>query len=145
MRSLKPDINTKFHIDFHWWDKQNTNFRVHLWSQLCPECRESYVSYRDTEDIDWIDPDTAEVRRVDGLWQTLRSCCSLKPEYITDQTPLVMAAFRVFLANDNTPMSALELSEAIGRKTPETILTTLAGRKVHKGIRPVNATENNGK
>jgi hypothetical protein len=141
VRRLKPNITTKFHIDFSWWEKHKINFRIHLWNQLCPDCRESYVSYRETEDIDWIDPATAEVRRVDGLWQALRTCCSLKPEYITDQIPLGTAAFRVFLANANTPLSALELSEAIGRKTPETILATLAGGKVYKGIRPVNTGE----
>jgi len=138
VQNLKSDITTKFHIDFNWWKAQKRNFRIHLWNQLCSECRERFVSHRETEDIDWIEPDTAEVRRVDGLWQALRTCCSLKPGYITDQTPLATAAFRVFLANDNTPLSALELSEAIGRKTPETILDTLAGGKVYKGIRPVN-------
>ncbi len=138
VRNLKPDITTKLHIDFNWWKKQKRNFRVHLWSQLCAECQESYGSYRETEDIDWIDPHTAEVRRVDGLWQALRTCCSLKPGYITDQTPLAAAVFRVFLANDNTPLSALELSEAIGRKTPEAILVTLTGGKVYNGIRPIN-------
>ncbi len=141
VKRLKPDINTKFHIDFDWWKRQNRNFRIHLRSHLCPECQESYTTHRDTEEIDWIDPDTAEVRRVDGLWQALRTCCSRKPNYMTDSTPLTDAVFRVFLANDNTPLSAIELSEAIGRKTPETILTTLARRKVYLGIRPVTGDQ----
>ncbi|MGQ9627742.1 MAG: hypothetical protein ACUVV0_12670 [Anaerolineae bacterium] len=132
---LKPHIHTKFHIDFDWWKKQNRNFRIYLQSHLCPECREIYSV--NSEEIDWVDPDTAEVRRVDGLWQALRTCCSHKPDYITDDTPIAAAVFRIFLANNNTPLSPLELSEVMGRKTPELILKTLSGRKIYNGIRPV--------
>ena len=142
-KPLKPSIYTKFHIDFDWWEKQERDFRVYLHSHLCPECRKNY-SVQDSRQIDWVDPDTAEVHRVDGLWQALRTCCRYKPDYISDETPIVAATFRLFLANDNTPLSPLELSEALGRKTPELILRTLAGRKVYKGIRPVKEKDTDG-
>jgi hypothetical protein len=47
----------------------------------------------------------------------------------------VDAVFRVFLANQNTPLTPTELGERIGRQ-PMTILRTLAGGTVYKGLRP---------
>jgi len=47
------------------------------------------------------------------------------------------AIFRVFLANGNEPLSSVELHQILGRRSPEVILRTLAGRKIYKGIRPV--------
>jgi len=138
---LKPDINTRFHIDFEWWEKEGKDFRIYLWAQLCPECRKVYTTHRGTEKIDWIDPETAEVKQVDGLWHSLRTCCSKKPDYITKETPLTTAIFRVFLANGNTPLSPVELHRIIDKKTPEVILRTLTGGRVYKGIRPVRLEE----
>jgi len=137
LKWFKPDINTKFHIDFAWWEKEGRDLRVHLWSHLCPDCRRIYTTHRGTEAIDWVDPETAEVRQVDGLWHSLRTCCSQRPDYITESTPLLEAIFRVFLANGNEPLSPVELHQILGRRSPEVILRTLAGRKIYKGIRPV--------
>ncbi len=134
---IKPDVNTKFHIDFDWYERENRSLRVFLYSQLCPECQKTYTNYRDAELIDWVDPETAEVSQVDGLWHALRTHCSQLPDYIDGRMSLTAAIFRVFLANDNTPLSPIELSEIIGKRSPETILRTIAGKRVYKGIRPV--------
>jgi hypothetical protein len=139
VRGRKPDINTKFHIDFDWWAEGNRNFRVILHSHLCPECRALYPDYRQAKDIDWIDQETAEVRKVDGLWQCLRTHCSHRPDYISSTTPLTSAIFRVFLANENSPLSSKELYEIIGRKDPATLLRLLTGSEAYKGIRPVDS------
>ncbi|RLC72606.1 MAG: hypothetical protein DRI52_03275 [Chloroflexi bacterium] len=139
---IKPDVNTKFHIDFDWWEKQGRSLRVFLHSQLCPQCRTVYTTYRDTELIDWVDPETAEVHQVDGLWHALRTHCSQLPDYIDERTPLTSAIFRVFLANNNTPLSPVELHEIIGKRSPEIILRTIAGKQVYKGIKPVATNEN---
>ena len=96
-----------------------------------------YTNHRGNVEVDWIDPDTAEVARVDALWQSLRTHCSQRPDFIGDNTPLTDAVFRVFLTNGNEPLSAVELQEILGRYTPETILRTLGGRKIYKGVRPM--------
>lgn len=137
VRWIKPNLETKFHIDFYWWEREGRDLRVYLQSHLCPECKVIYANHRGSEEVDWIDPDTAEVTRVDALWQSLRTHCSQRPDFITDSTPLTDAVFRVFLANGNKPLSAAELHEILGRRTAETILRTLGGRRVYKGIRPV--------
>ncbi len=142
---VKPTLETKFHIDFDWWAERGANFRVVLHSRLCDECREKYPPVGASDEIDWIDPDTAEIARVDGLWHSLRTCCSQKPTYITEYTTLAEAAFRIFLANDNTPLTAVELHKIIGRRTPEAILATLAGKQVYMGIKPANPPKGRGK
>jgi len=134
---IKPDLETKFHIDFDWWERSGRDLRVYLQSHLCPECKAIYTDYRGSEKVDWIDPDTAEVTQVDALWQSLRTHCSQRPEFITKNTPLTDAVFRVFLANGNTPLSPVELHEILGRHTPEVILRTLGGRRIYNGIKPV--------
>jgi len=132
----KPTVDTKFHIDLGWWTEKGRNFRVYLLSHLCPDCRIQFQNYREAEGIDWVDENTAEVTQVDGLWHSLRACCSLKPEYINDQTPLTTAVFRTFLANGNEPLSAAQLAHLL-RRPAETLLRTIGGLNVYDGIKPV--------
>jgi hypothetical protein len=134
-RRIKPTLDTKFHIDYAWWDREERELRVYLLSHLPPDQRKLFAQYKDTEEVDWIDPETAEVHKVDALQRALQEN-SQDPDFITAQTSLVDAVFRVFLANNNTPLTPIELGEQIGRP-PRTILRTLAGANVYKGLRPV--------
>jgi hypothetical protein len=135
---VKPTLDTPFHIDFGWWERENRDLRVYLRSYLCTEHRAVFEGYTDIQEIDWIDEDTAEVTRVDGLQHTLRVHCSLQPGYITPNTSLVDAVFRVFLANNNKPLSSVELGARI-KRDPTLILRTLSSGRVYKGLRPFNA------
>ena len=135
-RWMKPTLDTKFHIDFDWWKQNRRSLRVYLHRHLCKSCRELYPSHRGWEMVDWIDPDTAEVHQVDGLWQALRTHCSLEPDYIMDSTPLTSAVFRVFLANGNVPMSPEELSVHI-HKPADQVLRVLTHGRVYEGIKPL--------
>ncbi len=133
---VKPKRTTKFHIDADWWEETGQNFRVHLLSHLCSDCHEQYKDYHEAELIDWVDAVTAEVSQVDGLWHSLRVCCSTKPDYINELTPLTTAVFRTFLANGNEPLTPVELGEHLGRPA-STILRTIGGFRVYHGIKPV--------
>jgi hypothetical protein len=133
---VRPTLNTKFHIDAEWWEEQGRNFRIHLLSHLCPDCQARYKNYHEAELVDWIDDETGEVSQVDGLWHSLRVCCSLKPDYVNQLTPLTTAVFRTFLANGNEPLTARELQELVGRPA-STILRTIGGLQVYHGIKPV--------
>jgi hypothetical protein len=135
---VKPTVNTKFHIDSDWWEEKGHNFRVHLLSHLCSECQERYKNYQEADLIDWIDAESGEVSQVDGLWHSLRVCCSQKPDYINELTPLTTSVFRTFLANGNEPLTPLELQERLHRPA-ETILRTIGGFQVYNGIKPVAA------
>ena len=133
---FRPTVDTKFHIDYSWWEESGKNFRIYLRDQLCEECRERFANYQNTEDVDWIDPDTGEVRRTDALRECLRTRCANDPNYINERLPLASACFRVFLANNNTPLSPGELNQLLPWKPPESILQTLTGGQVYFGIRP---------
>lgn len=132
---VKPTLNTPFHIDYEWWQNNDREWRIHLISALCPEHREKFKDFDNTGNVDWVDPETGEVRTVDGLQNALISHCAKQPDFISEQTSLVESVFRLFLANDNTPMSAVELSSKLGRP-PQTILKTLSNPRGYKGIRP---------
>lgn len=135
-RLLKPTVRTSFQIDFEWWKESERDWHVYLRSLLCPAHQESLVNLEEGQLVDWVDENTAEVRQVNGIQHALMSHCALQPEFVTQQTALVEAVFRLFLVNGNQPMSAEDLSKRLGRPA-NTILTTLAGPRVYKGLRPV--------
>lgn len=132
---VKPSLQTCFHIDFDWWKRNDRNWRVYLRSNLCSEHREVYADLDAEEKVDWVDPETAEVQRVDGLQHILITHCAQQEGFIHERTTLVDAVFRLFLANGNVGMNAVELGERLGRP-PATILRTLSGVRVYKGLRP---------
>ena len=132
---VKPTVETPFQIDFDWWQNHDNNWRVFLFSFLCPEHRAAFEDFSADIWIDWVDPVTAEVRRVDGLQHVLMNHCAQSEDFITSNTTLVDAVFRALLAHGNQPMTPLQLSEETDRPA-ETILRTLSGPRVYKGIRP---------
>ncbi|MEA3345911.1 MAG: hypothetical protein U9Q78_06675 [Chloroflexota bacterium] len=133
---LRSTVETKFHIDTEWWEEQGRNLRFHLYDRLCPDCKELYSSYNEVEEVDWVDDETAEVTRVNALWHALSTCCSNRPDYITEETPFIEAIFRVFLSNGNTPLTPLELHERLNPRPPKVILRLLTGDRIYNGIRP---------
>jgi hypothetical protein len=131
---VKPTVNTPFHIDFEWWQQNDREWRVHLRSCLPPEYQQAFAEAAN-EEVDWVDPETAEVQRVDGLQHTLINYAANNPDFITVRTTLVEAIFRTLLANGNTALTPAELGERLQRP-PITILKTVSGVRVYKGIRP---------
>jgi hypothetical protein len=136
---LKPTSKTPFHIDFDWWEKNDRDWRVFLRSLLCLEHQQALADLPDDLKIDWIDPRTAEVRPVDGIQHALMNHCALQPEFLNEHTTVVEGVFRLLLVNGNQPMSVADLSKKMGRPA-ETILRTLGGTRVYRGLRPVDAS-----
>lgn len=136
MSLLKPTAKTPFHIDFEWWKQNERDWHIFLRSFLCAEHQEAFANMEEGEMIDWIDPQTAEVKPVDGVQHALISHCAQLPEFVNQRTAVVEAIFRLFLANGNIPMNAEELSKKLG-KPADTILRTIAGPRVYRGLRPI--------
>lgn len=135
-RVRRPTVETKFHIDPDWWQHIGRDFRVYLYGSLCSQCREELPPTDGTlERVDYVDPQTGEVRYLNKLWARLLSHCSQQPEYVEPNTPLTSAIFRTLLASGNRPMTPKELHRRIGKSNPRTILRVLAGR-THYGILP---------
>lgn len=132
---VKPIVTTPFHIDFAWWKKNERDWHVYLRTLLCADHQESFADVEEGQTIDWVDPSTAEVKPVDGIQNALMTHCARQPDFLTQQTALVEAVFRLFLTNGNMPMSSQDMGARLNRP-PETILRTLAGPRVYKGIRP---------
>ena len=134
---IKPTLQTPFHIDYNWWIRHDTSWSVHLRNCLCDDHQKKYAELTgDSAWIDWVDPNTAEVRKIDGLQHILMTHCSKEPGFLTQNTTLVDAVFRVFIANGNSPLTPEALSELIN-KPARTIMRTLTGTKVYKGLRPI--------
>lgn len=134
---VKPTVTTPFHIDFDWWQKNERDWHVYLRSLLCAEHQAAFANAEEGQMIDWVDPVTAEVKPVEGVQNTLMSHCVKQPDFLTDQTAMVEAVFRLFLTNGNVPMSSEELGSRLNRPAV-TILRTLTAGRVYKGIRPVS-------
>ena len=132
---IKPTFQTPFCIDFEWWMVNDTNWKIHLIDCMCEEHKKSFAEIETPQLIDWVDPETAEVQSIDALQHILISHCARQPDFINSYTTLVDAAFRALLANGNNPITVEELAKITGR-SDKTLLLTLSGRTVYKGIRP---------
>lgn len=135
---LKPNLQTPFHIDFEWYRQNDTNWHVALQSLLCQDHQQAYAGLPEGQLIDWVDPETAEVRQLDGLQNTLIDHCAQQPGFIDGHTALVDAIFRLLLVNGNVPMSVEQLSARLNRPA-DIILKTIAGPRIYKGLRPIAA------
>jgi len=136
---IKPGLDTPFHIDFDWWQQNDREWRVHLRSLLTEEELERFSNIIDGDElVDWVDPETAEVHRVDGLQHVVITHTAQKEGFLDERTAIVEAIFRLLLKNGNSPMTANEISEYL-RRDPKQILRTLSGVRVYRGIRPVQA------
>jgi len=103
---------------------------------MCLPHQKEYFEQQLIEPIDAVDPHTGEVTIVDAVEYILLSHCVKQDDFLTDYTTIVNSVFRVFISNNNSPLSPAQLSSITG-KPAETILRTLTGVQVYKGIRPV--------
>jgi len=132
----RPTTQTHFHIDFNWWQERDRDWRVFLQSLLCLEHQQAFAELSENHMVDFVNPMTAEVQRVDGLQNVLITHCAKIAGFISPHTTMVDAIFRIFLANGNIPMTPMELSQQSGR-SPELILRVLTGERIYRGLRPV--------
>ena len=135
---VKPTLDTKFHVDFSWWQEKGQNLRAYLLSHVCPEC-EAQLAESEDKTFDWIDPQTGEVFQVEMLWHIIQTHCSQDSAFFDSRIPLTSAIFRTFIVSGNTPLTPIEIHEQIGKKDPKLILKTIGGRVIYKGIKPVTA------
>ncbi len=133
---IRPTVDTPFHIDFEWWQQRDRDWRVYLRNLLCETHREQFADLAATEQFDWVDPETAEVRRVDGLLHVLMTHCAQQPEFLDERSSVVDSIFRLLLAHGNAPMTPREMAARLNRPA-STLVRLLSGRRVYRGIRPV--------
>ncbi len=132
----RPDTNTLFFIDPTWFEKNGRDLRDEMHAVLCAECRDRYKTPADAGVVDRVHPLTAEVMRVDALWECIADHCGLKPGYLTPTTPLTAAIFRALLANGNQPLSSEQLQKRVGKSSAIAILKLLLGSEIENGVVP---------
>ena len=138
---VKPGVDTPFHIDFDWWKERDSNWRIFLIGILCEKHQGLFSDKDDSFVIDAVDPETAEIHPVDGVLHTLMNHCAKKDDFIPDNLPMIGRIFRIFLANGNEPLTPQQLSELVNRPA-RTILITIGGYQVYKGLRPIQTKAN---
>ena len=132
---VKPTIQTQFRIDFDWWAQNDNDWRVFLMGLLCQVHQEAFDGNTELQMVDFVDRNTAEVQRVDGVQHVLITHCAKEPGFIMPHTTVVDAIFRLLLASGNEPMTPAEMAVQLNRPA-EMILRTLTGGRVYRGVRP---------
>ncbi len=124
---------TRFYVDYAWWDEKNRDLQTYIFTRL--DIGEDF-SYDLAEEVDLVDMQTGEVRKVNGFQYAMQSFFSHLPDDFAENASLVDAAFCILLSNANQPMSAIEIGEKLGRD-PNVIVKTLGGSRIYQGIRPI--------
>lgn len=136
MKFFRPTENTKFHIDYSWFEENGQDVRVLIYKCLTAEQQEQVGTPGQTEMYDYVDEQTGEVQRFDKVLHIIRTQNAVDPNFVTQRTPVFEAAFRIFLVNSNQPLTANDLAVRMKRK-PNEVLSQLSGRSVYNGIRPI--------
>ena len=136
---IKPSLETQFYIDYEWWETSRDDLNVYLMTHLTQEQRERLEGLNNKEVFDYIHPETGEVFQLDALGLAIQESAK-QDDFITDHIGLIDSVFRAFLVSDNRPLNAQELSDITGRDA-STILKTIGGMRVYRGIRPYQPTD----
>lgn len=131
---IKPSVDTKFYIDYEWWEQSRDDLQVYLLTHLSQEQRQSLRDRDLREVFDYVHPETGEVFQLDTLRLAIKQS-SKGENFVGENIGLIDSVFRALLVNGNQPLSALELGDVTGRD-PEKILKTIGGIRIYRGIRP---------
>jgi hypothetical protein len=121
---VSEEPRTRYFIDIGWYEQTGRSFRAVAQARFCAACKNK-LGTETQERAPAIDPRTGrvvfEMRSVAfGInpLQAIRSCCAKARDYITPETPLAEAIFRVFLANGNQPTDIDSIREQLSEWVP---------------------------
>lgn len=126
--------DTKFHIDYSWWEQSNLDLKTYLITRL--SLGDSVSLDAQIDKVDLIDARTGEVRQVDGFQYLVQNYFSQQRSDLVGQGSLVDAVFSVLLSNGNQPMALDEIAERVHRPV-DLLIRTFGGSQIYQGIRPV--------
>lgn len=131
---IKPSVETKFCIDYDWWKTSRDDLNVYLLTHLSQHQQANLEDRNLQEVFDYVHPETGEVFQLDTLGLAIQESAR-RDDFITEHIGLIDSVFRAFLVNDNQPLNAQELAAITGREAA-TILKTIGGIRIYRGIRP---------
>ncbi|MBI3964279.1 MAG: hypothetical protein HY329_01485 [Chloroflexi bacterium] len=149
----------RYAIDLDWYERRGRSFRAMAETRYCGACR-GKIGSSATEQQPTIDPETGravfddrEQAFGDDPFAVIRQCCSLSRDYITADTPVLEAVFRVFLANGNQPSTLKSVQEQLEQWIPlysrphgyaVPFLERMLASDTLYGVRPVEASVEQG-
>lgn len=114
-----PEEPRRYYIDESWFEAHNLSFKVVAQARFCSSCK-AKIGTESQERLPTVDERTGrvvfEMRSVPfgaNPASVIRGCCAIKRDYITWETPVAEALFRVFLANGNQPSDVVTIREQI--------------------------------
>jgi hypothetical protein len=130
----KPTKNTPYHIDFNWWNNHDREYKVILRGLLSEEDIQTLDNIGEDIQLDVVDPRTAEVSQVDGLLHVLMTKTAKQEGFLSENTALTEAIFRLLLINANQPLTAEEIGERLGRDPRQILRIIIQKRTVTKTV-----------
>jgi hypothetical protein len=110
----------RYFIDTQWYDAVGRSFRAMAQGRFCSACQ-AKIGTATEERVPTVDKktnrvvyETRETRYGEQPLAVIRSCCSKQRGYITPDTPLLEAVYRVFLATGNQPATVERVREQLG-------------------------------
>lgn len=137
VRLARPQVDTPFQINMAWWDRNQRDFMTFLRESSCPACLERFPADAMLTEADYVDAETGEVRRLNGLWACIVEECSRETGYFATDLPIATAIFRALISRGNAPLTPSQIHQIIQRSNPQTILRVLTGPTSILGITPV--------
>ncbi|MCB0037535.1 MAG: hypothetical protein KDE51_26070 [Anaerolineales bacterium] len=134
IRQISAD--TKFHIDYDWWEKSTLDLRSYIVSRLQALGFEDIQWDVDVDAVDLVDMETGEVRQVDGFQYIVQTYFNQLPDDFAQKSSLVDAVFCALMANANRPLTVEEIAQRIGRSS-DVVLRTINGPRIYQGISPI--------
>jgi hypothetical protein len=141
----------RYYIDIAWYDQHDRSFRAVAQGRFCQSCLAKIGNVTE-ERVPTVDKksnrvvyENREIRYGENPMAVIRQCCSKQRNYITPETPLLEAVFRVFLANGNQPATLERIREQLGdwislRDRPHNYASELIERLIANdrryGLRP---------
>ncbi|MCL4533855.1 MAG: hypothetical protein M1370_01670 [Bacteroidetes bacterium] len=114
-----PEERPRFYIDLQWYDDHGRSFRAVAQARFCKSCQ-SKIGTESQERVPTVDERTGrivfEMRSTpfgSSPLSVIRNCCARDKDYITAETPVLEAVFRVFLANGNQPSDLQTVREQL--------------------------------
>jgi hypothetical protein len=135
-RIARPTLETRFHVDWSWFERNHFNAEKVIRDQLTPKVAKRFPVDAPIATVDYVNPQTGEVTPLDALREAIINECQWEPRYLTGDIPLVQAVLRVFLANHNQPLTVIEIAQRLERIDPDPILRVLTSSGVQMGIVP---------
>ena len=125
----RPTLNTLFHVDWGWFERNHLNSEQVVRDQLCPACARQLVG-EPVRELDAVDLTTGLVRRTDSLREAISAHCQWLPSYASGDHPLAQTLLRLFLASHNEPQSVAAMARRLGRHDDEQLLRLLTSGTV---------------